>query len=158
MAIAITKTVANVVARGGGAFVSEDSGSTYFDMGRVKNVMLEATPVETEPDTAGRTVQLAYDVVLTAVLTQTSDTELVELDDLNAVATNGVWLKFTSVFTNAAGAGAAAGYTFKNVFPSFGAEIKFDNTESGLTMTAKGRCNVADFAGLGTTQDLTFDG
>jgi hypothetical protein len=158
MAIAITKTVANVLARGGGAFISEDSGTTYFDMGRVKNLMLEFTPIETEPDTAGRTVQLAADVVLTAVLTQTSDTELVELNQMNAVATNGVWLKFTSEFTNAAGAGAATGYAFKNVFPVFAGEIKFDNTESGITMTAKGRCNMADLAGLGSTQDLTFDG
>ena len=158
MAIAITKTVANVVARGGGAFVSEDSGTTYFDMGRVKNLMIEWSPVETEPDTAGRTVQLAADVTLTGVLTQTSDTEMQELDDLNAVATNGVYLKFTSEFTNAAGAGAAAGWLFQNVFPVFAGEIKFDNTESSITFTAKGRVNMTDLAAIGSTQTLTFDG
>lgn len=158
MAITLAKTVVNVTARGGSAFVSDDDGVTYYDFGRQKNVMIEFSPVETEPDTAGRTVQLAADVVLTAVLTQTSDTEMANLDDLNAVATNGVRLKFTSVFTNAAGAGAANGWTFINVFPTFAGQIKFDNTESGITMVAKGRCNMPDLAGLGTTQTLTFDG
>ena len=158
MAITTSKTVANVIARGGGAFVSDDAGVTYYDLGRVKGVRIEATPVETEPDTAGRTVQLAFDITLTAVMTQTSNTELINLDDLYAVATNGLWLKFTSVFTNAAGAGAAGGYTFKNVFPTFAPVITFDNGESMITVVAKGRCNVADFAGLGSTQDLTLDG
>ncbi|MCK5641042.1 MAG: hypothetical protein KAJ19_09605 [Gammaproteobacteria bacterium] len=158
MAITNTKTVANVLARGGGAFVSDDDGTTYYDLGRVKSTMFDFTVVETEADTAGRTVQLAADIVLTTILTQTGNTELLNLDDLAAQATNGLWLKFTSIFTNAAGAGAADGYTFKNVFPTFAGSIKFDNTESGITMVVKGRVNMADLAGLGTTQDLTFDG
>ncbi len=158
MAITIAKTVANVLARGGSVFISDDAGSTYYDLGRQKGAMIDFTPVETEPDTAGRTVQLAADFVLATVLTQTSDTEILNLNELNAVAANGVWIKFTTVFTNAAGAGAAAGYTFKNLFPVFSGKIMLDNTESMLSMTAKARCNMADLSGLGTTQDITFDG
>lgn len=159
MAITTAKTVANVLARGGSVFVSDDSGTTYFDLGRQKGAQIEFSPVETEPDTAGRTVQLAADIVLTTVLTQTGDTEFANLDDLHALATNGIWVKFTDEFTNAAGAIAAGGFTFKNVFPTFGGVIKFDNSESAITMTIKGRCNMTDLAGLGAVaNDLTFDG
>lgn len=158
MAITIAKTVANVLARGGSVFISDDDGTTWFDLGRQKNAKIDGTPVETEADTAGRTVQLAMDVVLTTVLTQTNDSEFLNMEQMNAVAANGAWIKFTSVFTNAAGAGAAAGLTFKNVFPVFGAMLMFDNTESYFNLTVKGRSNMADWSGLGTTQDLTFDG
>jgi len=158
MAITIIKTVANVLARGGSVFISDDDGVTWYDLGRQKGAMFEFSPVETEEDTAGRTVQLAANVTMSTVLTQTSDTEIINLDDMHAVTANGCWLKFCTVFTNAAGAGAAAGYTFKNVFPVFSGNFKLDNTESAMPMTAKGRCNMADLAGLGTTQTLTFDG
>lgn len=158
MAITNAKTAAAVLARGGGVFVSDDEGTTWYDLGRVKGTMLDGSPVETEPDTAGRTIQLAMDVTLTSVLTQTSDVEFVNVPLLVKQATNGLWVKFTSVFTNPAGAGAADGYTFKNVFPVFGAEVKFDNTESAFPMTCKGRCNMDDWGGLGSTQALTFDG
>lgn len=158
MAITIAKTVANVIARGGGAFVSDDSGTTYFDFGRVKNLMIMATEVVAEADTAGRELQLAFDVVLSGVITQTSDTEVLNIQELQAIATNGLWMKFTSEFTNAAGASAATGWLFKNVLPTFGLEIKFDNTESVITFKAMGRVNVADFSDLGSTQTLTFDG
>ena len=158
MAITIAKTVANVLARGGSVFISDDEGVTWYDMGRQKGAKIDGTAVETEIDTAGRTVQLAMDVVLTTVLTQTADSEFVNTAAMNAIAANGAWIKFTSIFTNAAGAGAAAGFTFKNVFPVFGAMLMFDNTESYMPMSAKGRVNMADWAGLGTTQDLTFDG
>lgn len=158
MAITIAKTVANVIARGGGAFVSDDAGTTYFDFGRVKSLMLMAEPVNAEADTAGRELQIAVEVTLSGVITQTTDTEILNIKELQAIASNGLWMKFTSVFTNAAGAGAASGYLFKNVLPSFGLEIKFDNTESSITFTAKGRVSVDDFSDLGSTQTLTFDG
>lgn len=158
MAITIAKTVANVIARGGGAFVSDDDGTTYFDFGRVKLLKLMGEAVNAEADTAGRELMLAVDVTLTGVITQTSNAEILNIKELQAIANNGVWLKFTSIFTNAAGAGAADGYLFKNVLPTFMVEIVFDNTESSITFTAKGRVSVDDFADIGSTQTLTFDG
>jgi len=158
MAITLAKTVVNVLARGGGAFVSDDDGVTYYDMGRVKNLELKGEAVTTEKDTAGRELQLAFDVTLTGVMTQSSDTEILNIQELQALATNGLWMKFTTAFTNAAGAGAATGYLFKNVLPAFSLDIKFDNTESGISFVAMGRVSVDDFSDLGSTQTLTFDG
>jgi hypothetical protein len=158
MAITTAKTVANVLARGGSVFVSDDDGTTYYDLGRQKGAQIEFTPVETEPDTAGRTVQLAADVVCTTVLTQTGDTEFVNLDDLVAQATNGLWIKYTDEFTDAAGADAAGGFLFKNAFPVFSGLIKFDNSESSFTMTFKGRVSMATLAAAGAAGNIiAFD-
>lgn len=163
MAITLAKTVANVVARGGGVYISDDAATTWFDIGRVKQTTVEVTPIETEPDTAGRTVQLSADVVVTTVMTQTSATEFANLDLVHAVATNGVWVKLTSQFvtvvtTLTAAVTAATGFVFKNAFPTFSGQIKFDNTESGLTMIFKGRVSMDTLSELGDAGSiLAFD-
>lgn len=152
MAIGFDKDVADVIPRGGGVFISDDEGVTYEDLGRVKGVMMEISPEETEPDTGGQTVDLASNVTLTVVMTQTSDAQISLLAQLKAFTPTGLWTKFTSEFTDADGAGAADGYLFKNILWKVGMNIPFNNTESQVTLTTTFRVPNSELTALGTTQ------
>lgn len=157
MAIAFNKDIANVLARAGGVFFSDDDGTTYYDSGRIKGAMIEFDANETEEDTAGRTIALSYNVRLSFVMTQTAADETGSIDDVAAITTNGVWVKFTEVFTDATGAGAAAGLLFKNCTPVFSGKMDYNNGESGLPCVIKGRVSTAVLAAGLAAGTIVFD-
>lgn len=154
MAIGFARDVANVIGRGGYAFVSDDDGTTYEDFGLVKALVLEWTPEETEAGTDGQTEQLAVNVTLSLVLKQVADDEIALLTALASTA--GLWLKYSSEFTDATGAGAADGYLFKNVRLKNEGSIQFNNTESAITLRTTARVPMSELTALGTTQEMTF--
>ena len=155
---AFAKNLANDIYRAGGAFLSEDAGVTYRDMGQVKGGEISFDPIVTDLDTAGREKQLGFTMEVLFIMQQTSDTELGSLDAVvNPTPANGLWLKMSTVHTNAAGAAAAAGYLFKNVLPVASGRINLSGNESNITVTIKGRVSVANFVTIGSTQIVTFD-
>ncbi len=157
---AFTKNTQENVYRAGGCFVSDDSGVNYYDLGQIVGGQFKVTgtPVLAEKDSAGRPKQLGMDVSLQFTLEQTADVQLALLDELSDPASNGLWFKFTTIHTNAAGAGAAAGYVFKNVLPNVGADLDFGGGNSMIPITAEGRVSMLAFVLLGSGQTLTFDG
>jgi len=153
-----TKDLSEVSFRGGGAFVSDDDGVTWNDLGRVKGVQFSWSKVTTDPDTAGRPMQAAADVTVQITLTQTAADQLTNLDLLTNPAGNGLWLKLTEVFTDAAGAGAAAGFTIKNAIFTLDGQIMFDNSESAIPLETAGRVPMTELVKLGSASEITFDG
>ena len=149
---------AAVLARIGRVYVSDDDGTTYYEPGRFKNVVINTAKVVTDPDQQGRIKQQAYDITGQLVLTQTSSVELENLELLLHPSGDGLWVKFTDDVpaTGAAGAGAADGLEFKNVL--FTAEPSFDmgGGESMIAMEFTGRVSVTGFSALGSSNELSF--
>lgn len=153
-----TKDITEVISRGGGVFVTDDNGTTYYDLGRVKNVEVNWEPVTTDPDTAGRPKQLAADITFSWVMTQTDTDQLSNLNLLHESGTNGIWVKFTSVFTDTTGAGAAAGFEVKNALVVMTGQISFNQDESMISCECSGRIPMSELIKLGTLSEITFDG
>ena len=146
-----------VKTRLGRVFVSDDDGTTWIEVGRCQDVKLNFNKVVTPMDQNGREKQLAVDVVGTYVLTQTSDTELANVDALVHPSGQGLWMKFTDVTATTATADAAAGSVVKNVLNTFEGELDFGGGNSFLSFEFKGRVSIDGFVALGgASTELVF--
>lgn len=145
--------VANVLYRAGKAFITDDDGTTYYDLGRIRDVIVEFTPNELEPDTTGGVVVNSWNMEITLIMTQTSADEI---GNFSLLAGTILWVKLTDGCETTATAGAANGKEFKNVTLIPGLRLDFNGGESTIPVTIKGRVSAADITSFGTTDEITL--
>lgn len=152
-----TPEIANVVAFQGGAFVSDDAGTTWYDLGGCTEIEWNLSSMDSEADTSGRTVALLIDISGTITIQQTTKTELQALGALAQPSGTGFWLKLTEPRSNAAGAGAAAGVTFKNVFFTFPqSSLSHARQNRSIQISFQGTVARTAFDSFETTPEIVF--
>lgn len=145
-----------VKARIGRVFVSDDSGSTWVELGRCRDVKTMMAKVVSPKDQNGREKQLCADISADVVLTQTGADEFDNISLILHPTGNGLWVKFTEVYATTATAGAAAGVVLKNVLFTMDGELNWGGDESFLSLNITGRVAVSELAGFGTSGSVTF--
>jgi len=151
-----TKDVSRILSRSGSVFVSDDDGTTWYDLGNVKNVQMQTSANNTEANSQGKIKQLSSNITTDIVLQQTDVEEFDNLDLLTDPTDDGLWCKITDDCATAATAGAAAGKTFKGVNFTFDTLVDWNGGESTIALKFTGRVSNSDFTDFGTTGELVF--
>lgn len=178
----LVKKVSNARARQTTAFIRrtiDDGGGIgvdtyeYKTFGRIKNAGINFEPVVTEKDTAGREIELAWDVTATFVMMQTTDDEiavmgsLAEPDDNATLYDNGYFVFFsdepqttsTVYLGEADGLPSVLGFGFDNVLIKPTLSVQLNAEESMITIEFSGRIgrDALDTFNLTDGNILTFD-
>lgn len=176
----LVKKVSNCKARQTTAFIRQTTEGginpdtyTYRNFGRVKNAGITFEPVVTEKDTAGREIEMCWDVTATFVMMQTTDDEmavlgsLAEPEDNSGHYDNGYFIFFsdepqtssTVYLGEADGLPSVLGFGFDNVLLKPSASIQLNAEESMITIEFSGRIGRDALNSFNLTDGniLTFD-
>ena len=172
--LAVQKVFKNTKLRQGNVFIIADAEDAAATIGRIKQTNIAFEPVESEADSTGRTSLMGYNVVATAVMTQTDEqVDLAAVAEMGYPSTgsdgqNGFKLLFSNVPMTTAEAYAAFALATASTTPldGFGLinaiivpspVIDFSGGESMVTLTIKGTVPATELGVMADFGLLTFD-
>lgn len=148
---ALAATVANIKRRAGQAWVSDDAGTTWYNLGVIKQPKINIEEIVDEADTRGRSKQLGVNLSIELVMKQTSNTELGELNTLTNQE-----LLFAITGDMVSPATSTQSYKFDKSLLNISGAIDFSGGESMFTVKVNGQLSMPELTVLATTGACTW--